>query len=283
MQLLFASGIFFTFMPNKMKRKTERAYFNELWREMTASLEGFLEDVDQEKLHKFRVQVKKIRALLTLLDAALSQKKLSKNFKPVRKIFKHGGVIREAYINIQLSSHYELKNEEFILEQVNDMEKAITEFRDNGKKYLKTIKITHSEIEDDLETITDEQVNEFYKNQLEQIAVTLSSNQFNDALHDARKKIKTLVYNRKVAATALEGNLDLNNDYLDKLQGQIGDWHDTILAIQLFSAPNLNAKPVITRIKRQHTRLQKSISKLSADFWKRAVYADKELIKVTGS
>jgi CHAD domain-containing protein len=163
------------------------------------------------------------------------------------------------------------------------MEKAITEFRDSGKKYLKTLKTTHNEIEGDLETITDEQVNEFYKSQLEQIAVILSSNQFNDALHDARKKIKTLVYNRKVAATALEGNLDLNHNYLDKLQGQIGDWHDTILAIQLFSAPNLNAKPVITRIKRQHTRLQKSISKLSADFWKRAVYADKEMIKVTGS
>jgi len=92
-----------------------------------------------------------------------------------------------------------------------------------------------------------------------------------------------LVYNRKVAGKALEGKLDLNNDYLDKLQGQIGDWHDTILAMQLFSAPNLNAKPVIMRIKRRHTRLQKSINKLSADFWKRAVYADKELIKVTAS
>jgi len=266
-----------------MKKKTERAYFNELWDEMTASLEDFLKHADQEKLHKFRVQVKKIRALLMLLDVALSQKKLSKNFKPVRKIFKDGGVIREAYINIQLSSHYELKNEEFILEQVNDMEKAIVSFRENAKKYLKVIKTIHSEIENELESIADEQVNEFYKDQLEQIAVTLSLNQFNDALHEARKKIKTLIYNRKVAAKALEGNLDLNHNYLDKLQGQIGDWHDTILAMQLFSAPNLDAKPVVTRIKRQHSRLQRSISKLSADFWKRATNTDHELLKITGS
>jgi CHAD domain-containing protein len=266
-----------------MKRKTERAYFNELWHEMTAALEDFLKAGDQEKLHKFRVQVKKIRALLMLLDVALSQKKLSKSFKPVRKIFKDGGVIREAYINIQLSSHYELKNEDFILEQVNDMDKAITDFRESGKKYLKTIKTAHSEIENELEAIADEQVQEFYKSQLEQIALVLSLNEFNDALHDCRKKIKTLVYNRKVAGKALEGNLDLDNDYLDKLQGQIGDWHDTILAMQLFSSPKLNAKPVVTRIKRQHTRLQRSISKLSADFWKRATNADKESIKVTGS
>ena len=163
------------------------------------------------------------------------------------------------------------------------MDKAITDFRENGKKYLRTVKTIHNAIENDLEAIADEQVNEFYKNHLEQIAITLGSNQFNDALHECRKKIKTLVYNRKVAAKALEGKLDLNNDYLDKLQGQIGDWHDAVIAMQLFSAPNLDAKPVITRIKRQHTRLQRSISKLSADFWKRAIYADKELTKVTGS
>ena len=44
-------------------------------------------------------------------------------------------MIREAYINLQLGAHYELKNEEFNLEQVNEMEKAITEFRENAKKY----------------------------------------------------------------------------------------------------------------------------------------------------
>jgi len=266
-----------------MKRKAEKAYFNELWDEMTVSLESFLQDGEQEKLHRFRVQVKKIRALLTLLDVSLGQKTLSKNFKPVRKIFKQGGVIREAYINLQLSSHYDLKNEEFILEQVDNMEKAIIGFRDNGKKFLKVIKDAHGELEDELQAIDDEQISEFYKEQLEQIALALSENQFDDELHDCRKRIKTLVYNRKVAGKALEGSLDLNSDYLDKLQGEIGEWHDTIIAIQLFSSPRLNAKPVITRIKRQHTRLQTSIRKLSADFWKRATYADRELINVAGS
>ncbi|MBS1528681.1 MAG: CHAD domain-containing protein [Bacteroidetes bacterium] len=266
-----------------MKRKAEKAYFNELWDEMESSLGGFLHNGEQEKLHRFRVQVKKLRALLLLLDTALGDKILSKGFKPVRKIFKQGGVIREAYINIQLSSHYDLKNDEFIQEQVDGMEKAIIEFRDNGKKHLKTIKEVHGELEHKLQGIDDEQVSEFYKQQLEQIALALSSNQFGDDLHDCRKRIKTLVYNRKVAGEALEGNLDLNSDYLDKLQGQIGEWHDTILAIQLFSSPQINAKPVVMRIKRQHTRLQTSIRRLSADFWKRATYADKEMVNVAGS
>jgi hypothetical protein len=80
------------------------------------------------------------------------------------------------------------------------------------------------------------------------------------------------VYNRKIAGKALDGNLSLNNDYLDELQDSIGSWHDTILAIELFSAPELNVKPVVTRIKRQNTRLRKSINELSKDFFERATF-----------
>ncbi|MGN6639572.1 MAG: CHAD domain-containing protein [Mucilaginibacter sp.] len=253
-----------------MKRKTEKAYFNELWDQMTDDLEDFLKTGDQEKLHHFRVQVKKLRALLTLLDMTLKSK-LTKEFKPVKKIFKQGGKIREAYINLQLSSHYELKNDDFILNQVNDMEKEMTDFRHYAKKYLKTIKAVHDELENELKAIDDEKVNEFYKGQLEQIAAALNENQFNDDLHDCRKKIKVLLYNLKIADKALNDNLHLDKEYLDKLQGSIGDWHDTILAMQLFSAPGLNDKPVITRIKQQSSRLRKSIRELAGDFWKKAI------------
>lgn len=259
-----------------MKKKTEKAYFNELWDQMTDNLNGFFETGDQEKLHHFRVQVKKLRALLVLLDMTLVKSKLSKEFKPVKKIFKHGGKIREAYINLQLGSHYELKNDDFILNQVNHMEKEMTDFRHNAKKYLKTIKAVHDELQGDLKTIDDEKVNEFYKNQLEQIALALKEIQFNDDLHNCRKKIKILMYNLKIADKALS-NLQLDKNYLDKLQDRIGDWHDTIVAIQLFSAPEINDKLVITRIKRQSSKLKKSIKDMAGDFWKKATATNQVL------
>src|SRR5579862_4993322 len=102
-----------------MKKKTGKAHFNELWDHMVAYLDSFLKGGDQEKLHQFRLQVKKLRALLLLFDNAQSKNKLSKDFKPVKMIFKQGGIIREAYIHLQLSANYGLKNEEFILTQVN--------------------------------------------------------------------------------------------------------------------------------------------------------------------
>ena len=252
-----------------MKRKTEKAYFNEEWNDMVGHLNSFIKTGNQDELHQFRVQVKKLRAMLILLDAVSSKNKLTRDFKPVRKIFKQCGLIREAYINMLLTSRYKLNDEEFILGQVNEMEKNILSFKKLAKKHLKTIKSAHADLEHDLKAVDDDSVNEFYKRQLEQIASRLNELQFNESLHDCRKQIKNLVYNRKIAQKALDGKLEIDNDYLDKLQDRIGNWHDNELAMELFSALEKN-KPLITKIKRQNTRLKKSINVLAKDFWGKA-------------
>ena len=262
-----------------MKKKTGKAYFNELWELMVAHLDSFLKTGDQEKLHQFRLQVKKLRALLLLLDAASPKSKLSKDFKPVKGIFKQGGAIREAYINLQLSANYGIKDEEFVLNQVNAMERGINEFKVNAKKNLKTIKTVHELLEDKLGAIDDDSINEFYKTQLGQIDKGLDAAKFDDLLHTCRTQIKTLLYNRKIAAKALEGKLNIDIDYLDKLQGRIGDWHDNTLAMDLFSTLESVDKAIIARIKKEDTRLKKAINTLVHDFWNKAVLVEEELNK----
>jgi CHAD domain-containing protein len=257
-----------------MKKKAEKAHFDDLWEHMTTHLKAFIDTGDQEQLHLFRVQVKKLRAMLMLLDINFSRHKLSKDFKPVRKIFKHCGEIRSAYINLQFGIRYQLQNEEFALNQVNAIEKGIIEFKQQAKKYLKKIKLSHNAINADLRTVDDASISEFYKSQLEQIARTLSNLKFNEELHKCRKQIKTLIYNRKIAHEALtDAKLQINNDYLDKLQENIGNWHDNILAIELFSTSGVNNKPVVTKIRGQNTRLKKSITLLAEGFWKKAISA----------
>ncbi|HTI57534.1 CHAD domain-containing protein [Mucilaginibacter sp.] len=260
-----------------MKRKAGKAYFNELWYQMKSDLRDFIKTGDQEKLHHFRVQVKKLRAFLLLVDHTLPHSKLSGAFKPIRRIFKDGGRIREAYLNLQLSSKYGLQNDDFILQQVNGMDKDIKAFMDNSKQYLKTVRTVHAGIEDGLKAVEGENISEFYKGQLEQITVTLHKLEFNEGLHECRKRIKTLLYNRKIAAEALESSLQIDNDYLDKLQEGIGQWHDSLLAIGLFSSPGINDRTVIAKIKRQNARQRKSISNLAHDFWKKATLTEKAI------
>src|SRR5579872_4755604 len=96
-----------------MKKKEEVKFLDKEWKEMSSRLKAFLESGDQEELHQFRVQIKKLRAMLYLFEHTSRQHGIAKEFKPVRKIFKHAGQIRDAHINLQLSSRYVLKNESF--------------------------------------------------------------------------------------------------------------------------------------------------------------------------
>ena|ERR1700743_1586968 len=255
-----------------MKKKDEKTHFNDQWEQMMVHFKNFIRTGDQEQLHLFRVQVKKLRAMLELFDITSSKKQLSRNFKPVRKIFKHCGEIRSAYINMKLGAQYQFTDEDFLMGQLYEIEKGTNSVRELEKKYLKTIKAAHNDIADDLKHIGDKDIVAFYKNKLSQISSMLSNLQFSEDLHNARKQIKVLVYNRKIARSALEDwELNISDEYLDKLQGLIGDWHDNILAMQLFSAPELNHKSVITKIKRQDTRFKRSITALAHNFEKKAI------------
>lgn len=258
-----------------MKKKEEKAYFNDQWNEMVIHLKAFIKTGDQEKLHLFRVQVKKLRAMLELLDTKSANRTLSKDFKPVRKIFKHCGEIRNAFINLQYGQRFQFKNEDFFMKHLQEIEKGTNEVKELGKQYLKTIKAAYDEIGDDLKSVDNRAIVDFYKTKLYNITVALDNLQFNDELHDTRKQIKVLVYNRKIAYDALDGKLQISNDYLDKLQAMIGEWHDNILALELFSSAGFNSKPVISRIKNQNTRLKRSITALAHDFEKKAILAGK--------
>ncbi len=253
-----------------MKKKEEVKYLDKEWQEMNARLKAFLETGDQEALHKFRVQIKKLRAMLLLFEQTSKENGLLKNFKPVRKIFKYAGNIRDAHTNLQLSERYKLKNEQFEISQQKIIDEGTTEFQSKGEEFLKDIKTAHKKLKKQLHKVNDSHIAAYYKDQLEQIATNLTVFGFNEDMHTNRKLIKILVYNHKLAGHALDGKIPFNIVYLDKLQEAIGKWHDNLLAEELFSLPELNDKPIVTKIKRLNTGVKRSIARLAEDFLNKA-------------
>ncbi|MDF2432112.1 MAG: hypothetical protein JWP44_1743 [Mucilaginibacter sp.] len=245
---------------------------------MRAHLMVFLEQGDQGALHKFRVQIKKLKAMLIFFQSTSKQHSLMKYFKPVKKIFKQAGQIRDAYMNLQLSERYKLKNEAFELSQKKTIEDGIGLFRQNGKKFTKTIKKAHNKLAKQLSKIDNDSIADYYEQQLQQISVNLAVSGFTDDMHTNRKLIKILVYNHKLADKALNGSLNFNTEYLDKLQDNIGKWHDNIVAEQLFSSPELNDKPVVTKIKKINANVERKIRSIANDFLHKATTREKELV-----
>jgi CHAD domain-containing protein len=237
---------------------------------MNAYLKAFLETGEKEDLHKFRVQIKKLRAMLFLFENTSKENGLLKNFKPVRKIFKYAGNIRNAQINLELGELYQLKNEQFETGQQKIIEEGTIEFRSKGEEFIKNIKTAHKRLKKQLPKVDDSRIANYYKTQLNDIATNLAVSGFTEDMHTNRKLIKILVYNHKLADKALNGSLPFNTDYLDKLQEAIGKWHDNLLAEQLFSSPELNDKPIVTKIKRANSGIKRSISTLADDFLRKA-------------
>lgn len=246
---------------------------------MNVHLKAFLGSGDQEELHKFRVQIKKVRAMLSLFENTSKQHGLLKDFKPVRQIFKYAGHIRDAHTNLQLSTRYNLKNELFETGQQKIIEDGVTEFQHHGKKHIKHIKDAYKQLKKQLTGLDNSAIAGYYKKQLEEISGNLAVSGFNEDMHTNRKLIKILVYNHKLADKALNGSVPFNTVYLDKLQAAIGEWHDNIIAAQLFSTPELNDKPVVTKINRKNAGVKRTITLMTDDFLKKAMSPETENAK----
>jgi CHAD domain-containing protein len=251
-----------------MTKKQEKEYFNKEWKDMKAALQSFLKTGSQDDLHDFRVQVKKLRAFLVMADSVADRSKLEKRFKPVRKIFKKAGDIRNAFINLKLAKTYRIENDDFILQQDRLMQQAADQFRLKGFKYLEKLKDARKEIAAEIKPLDDHLVNNFYTTQLHNIAGSLADIHFDESLHQCRKWIKILMYNLKVNGLSLD--ITVNPVYLQDMQTAIGNWHDNVMAKALFASNGSSDNLVQARISKKHKSLENKIIKLIQDFYNQA-------------
>ncbi|MBS7564410.1 CHAD domain-containing protein [Mucilaginibacter sp. Bleaf8] len=249
-----------------MKKKEEKKQINKKWKGLKARIQSFLASADQNELHQFRVQVKKLKALLVMLQSDKKNHKLLKDFKPVKQIFREAGDIRNAYVNLQLSEQYHLQSPDFAKHQQQIMEQGTIAFKTNSFKHIKKLKRTHTRINHDIHQLDNKSIRQFYQDNLFDIEAFLQNIVFDEQLHDCRKKVKLLMYNQKLAGKVLPRKLRLNTDYLNQLQDSIGQWHDNALAMDLFKPDENRNKAVLNKLRKNGRKLRQEIIDLSENF-----------------
>ncbi|MGI4022111.1 MAG: CHAD domain-containing protein [Janthinobacterium lividum] len=257
-----------------MKKKEEIAQLNKLWKKMKSHVKAFLLSENQEELHQFRVQVKKLKAMLTLYACEKESKNLLKHFKPVKEVFAKAGDIRNAHINLKLGQKYQLQEETFHQQQQHLLESSLADFKKKSSKYLKTVKKVKIALQHDTHQLYNKTVLKFYRHKLVEIEAFFVDPTFDEELHTARKNIKLLNYNYKIAAPALKNKLQLNLNYLDELQNSIGEWHDHNLTIELLTE---TGNAAVTKLENLNENAEKAILNLSSNF-KEKVMAMPEVI-----
>jgi CHAD domain-containing protein len=227
-----------------LTKKRQRQYLAEKEQRWLQELVVFDESRDEKALHRLRLEVKKIRALVELAKVR-SGKRAAGHFSGLKQMFRKAGVIRDAGSQVRFLQDRHLLSEEYKDQQAKSIQvegdsfaARIRQYRKKGKKASKRLKM-------EMHSVHAGQVLRWYAGEIIRTGVLLGG--VGDELHQARKKIKTMLYVQKILPPEITERVRLNIDYLDQLQDAIGQWHDAVVAVSDWAADNPEGKRAVQR------------------------------------
>jgi CHAD domain-containing protein len=253
-----------------LSRKKQKKYLTKKERDLLIQLQVYSDSGDADALHRIRLDVKKVKAFVQMVRACSDKKisgdkRISKDFGLLKKMFRQAGKVRDAGNTIKLLEQLHSVPAAFTVEQDELRVSAADEFQQQVGKYRKKGKKAGRRLLEDLNAIRTGCIRDWYGGQLIRIGVLLTAS--GDQLHEARKKIKELLYVEKVLPSGLVEELRLDNDYLDKLQELIGQWHDMAVIVTAYAGrPGADSTAMVSECRER----EKRVRELAADFYLRA-------------
>jgi len=255
-----------------LKKDHQQQYFTTVWASMLRYLHAFYEAQKPEDLHQFRVQVKKINALLFFLQGLTNRKEGAGPLQPLRFIYKHAGQIRSVHIHLQLIGQYQVAGEAFKTAQEKLAKTETKRFCSKRVSTLKMLRQLHQTLAGNFQDIKNKVILRLYKKRLKKLGRFFAKqDQPIDKLHKNRKKVKMLLYLRQALPRSLRQKLQLNTRYLHKLQDTIGKWNDVEIILELLKTEGFRDEKNLKKLEKQSLRLHESIGSVSKDFRKKLV------------
>lgn len=234
-----------------LKKKDQKKYVEERWKNMQQHFFLFCHYQDPNALHQMRVMIKKIHSLVKLYTFTFPEKnELKLIFKPVRKIFKNAGIIRESQIHLLNLEKTGIRNEQLEI-RLNEIIRVETEkFLKRQKKYGKILENQLAEFQKEISPITKKQSRLFVNANLKYAFTNLQRKKHLSQLHESRKSLKSILHLSELFIPETQSKKILNMEYLTQLTETLGNWHDLYktevwleenMGGSIFKEPLLNA------------------------------------------
>ncbi len=242
-----------------MKNLTRFA--NAHFKSLIKNLESFNAIQDKETLHQVRVDVKKIKAVLGIIQYADKKFKRNKYFKPFRNIFRKAGSIREPDVLFKLLLRYSIEG--LADDHLARNEKSLVEsFRSDIPFFLDVIKEQKKKLKPHLRNISKKDVREYVDKLTKLLASQLTPRVLPDNLHKSRKVIKEIL-----CFSAIEKLKKRELKFYKIMEEEIGQWHDKQVLLQLLQKSSGQAK-LQNKVLRAESKADiRNISKLARDFY----------------
>lgn len=192
-----------------------------------SNLEKYNSIPEQEMLHIIRVELKKIKAIFNLINFCYQNFNASKEFKPLKEIFRTAGAIREVYLTKKLFLEYKIK---FESEAVNDKteNELISGFIKNIPRYKKIVLKSFKNLEMHSGKVDSACLRIYLNLKKSELQKQIYPEINESNLHEERKIIKEIIY---LTGISDRGRKNINPLY-DEIQNTIGKWHDKHVLIK---------------------------------------------------
>jgi CHAD domain-containing protein len=239
---------------------------------MLAHVTAFVETRDPGELHHFRLQVKKMKAILGYLQNIRRDAFHYGGLVCLQSCYKHAGQIRAAQITLGLLEHDAVTDPAYRRELETIEKKETDQFCAKGKAYVRCVKKITKSLSLEFQDIEDKSIEILYQKQLKKLSRFFSRSILGDeALHKVRRRIKNLLYLYKMLPQKMISKLKWNIIYLDQLQHTIGEYHDVIQLISFLQEKEAADGKMLTDIRREKSQLFRTIRSLSSGFRKKVL------------
>lgn len=216
----------------QLSKKRQQDYFRERWENFLHHFEQFAKRTNAEDLHRVRVELKKIRALL-FIQKEVHDEPYKRASALLKKVFRLGGKIREAQVNAQLVKHAGAGSVEFFTAHRNTVAKQSKAFIQFVRRNPDKLITVNTKVWKSLRRVSSSAIRKLNKKLLEEIRSAYFPRMKVSALHEARKLIKRMVYMHGMLRKADAEKLTVPIEQLRKLEEETGKWHDVIIAKEL--------------------------------------------------
>ena len=240
-----------------MQKKKLKGKIRKEGKSAEQSLRGFMKNGDQNKLHQFRVGVKKLRAVASLIEQTTALINVRRELKPLKDTYHLSGQVRDSYLHMKLAENLHSADKEYLSNEKRVMKKSSRKLRNKRPQHFRMLRRAKAKLLKRIPKIKDKNVGLFYETELSAIGGCLSSSVEVEQTHECRKRLKVLLYNLPLVK-GIDG-ITVNEEYLDQVQRAIGDWHDHVLAAEQF--PGLGGRS---------DEMIKEVKTLTENFYERA-------------
>jgi CHAD domain-containing protein len=210
----------------RLNKRRQKEFLEERWRILHQHFNQFCQHQNPVDIHQFRVYTKKIHSFVKFHSQVFPKSSLPEIFKPVRKIFKHGGIIREAQIHLLNFEKIGLSNEKLETQLKDLIQKETDKFILREKKYRKSLQGVEEDFYKELSSISKSQSKNFYKEFILGSQLIFDKKRYIPRLHDSRKNLKSILHISELTGKGIVQKKELNVEYIGELTEKIGNWHD---------------------------------------------------------